>query len=84
MSERRVKTPEAFAELYESHRYKCYWGGRGGAKSTAFADALLVLADSRPMRVLCAREIQKSIRESVHQLLADRAADAALQTFRLH
>lgn len=50
-----------------------FWGGRGGAKSTAFADALLTLADSSPLRILCAREIQKSIKESVHELLTQRA-----------
>ncbi len=50
------------------------WGGRGGAKSTAAADAILTLADSKPLRVLCAREIQSSIKESVHALLKGRAA----------
>ena len=72
MSVRRIQTPEAFRELYSPARYKVFWGGRGGAKSTAFADALLTLADAKPLRILCAREIQRSIRESVHQLLADR------------
>ena len=75
MSVRRIQTPEAFADLYQPCRYKVYWGGRGAAKSTAFADALLTLADSKPLRILCAREIQRSIRESVHQLLADRAKE---------
>ena len=67
-----IQTPEAFAELYEPARYKVYWGGRGGAKSTAFADALILRGDERPMRILCAREKQNSIRESVHNLLAAR------------
>jgi len=73
LSVRRIQTPEAFAELYQPARYKVFWGGRGGAKSTAFADALLAQADEQPLRILCAREIQDSIRESVHQLIADRA-----------
>lgn len=72
MSRRRIKTPEAFRELYSPNRYKVYWGGRGGAKSTAFADALVAMGDSRPLRILCAREKQNSIRESVHNLLANR------------
>ena len=67
-----IETPEAFAELYESHRYKVYWGGRGGAKSTAFADALLVLGEQAPLRILCTREKQNSIKESVHALLEAR------------
>lgn len=74
MSVRKIQTPESFAELYRPARYKVYWGGRGGAKSTAVADALLAQADERPLRILCAREIQNSIRESVYQLLRDRIA----------
>lgn len=67
-----IDVPEPFLALYEPHRYKVYWGGRGGAKSTTVADALLVQGLQRPLRIFCAREIQKSIRESVHQLLTDR------------
>jgi len=72
MYQTTVETPSAFAELYQPHRYKVFWGGRGGAKSTAFADALIVLANASPLRILCAREKQNSIRESVHNLLASR------------
>lgn len=72
MSSRRIETPIAFKGLYEPHRYKVYYGGRGGAKSWAFADALLTLGDSKPLRILCAREKQVSIKDSVHQLLCDR------------
>ena len=68
----RIQIPEAFSGLWEPHRYKVYWGGRGGAKSTTIADALLLQGLQRPLRIFCAREIQKSIRESVHQLLTDR------------
>ena len=72
MSVRRIQTPEAFHELYSPHRYKVYWGGRGSGKSTAFADGILTKTDSQPLRVLCAREIQRSIKESVYELLAQR------------
>lgn len=41
-------------------------------KSWSFADALLFQCVKDPLRVLCAREIQKSIRDSVHKLLVDR------------
>ena len=68
----RHRTPLAFQGLYLPCRYKIYWGGRGGAKSTAIADALLSEGDDRPLRILCAREIQKSLKESVYQLLVDR------------
>jgi phage terminase large subunit len=62
----------AWAEpLFEPRRYKVAYGGRGSGKSWAFAMALLILGSQRTMRVLCAREIQKSLRDSVHQLLTD-------------
>lgn len=66
--------PSAFAGLFEPHRYKIYYGGRGGAKSWAFARALLLLGKQRPLRVLCARELQNSITQSVHKLIADQNA----------
>lgn len=47
------------------------YGGRGGAKSHAIARALLVLGMQSPLRIVCAREIQKSIKDSVHTLLSD-------------
>lgn len=57
--------------MFTPSRYKIYWGGRGGAKSWAFAIALLTIGYSRPIRVLCARELQTSIKDSVHKLLSD-------------
>ena len=74
MSVRTIKTPKAFAALYSPARHKVYWGGRAAGRSTAFADAILALADRSPLRVLCTREIQRSIKKSVHKLLADRIA----------
>lgn len=67
----RLKIPEAFEGLFQPKRYKIYYGGRGGAKSWACAEALLAIGLSRPIRVLCARELQKSIKDSVHKLLCD-------------
>lgn len=45
------------------------YGGRGGAKSWGVARALLIQGAERPLRILCARELQTSIKESVHHLL---------------
>ena len=78
-----IQTPYAFKELYEALRYKVYWGGRGGAKSTAFADALVMKASISPLRILCAREKQNSIKESVHALLKSRIANAELPGFEI-
>jgi phage terminase large subunit len=73
--------PEALAFLFEPARYKVAYGGRGGAKTWNFGRALLILASERPLRVLCTREIQKSIRESVHQLLRDQIKALGLEGF---
>lgn len=54
---------------YKKARYKVYWGGRGSAKSWGFAEALVRIAAERPVRILCAREFQNSIKESVHEIL---------------
>ena len=70
MSTLEIPLPDAFLPLYEPHRYKVFYGGRGGAKSWNFARAILALGIQRPLTVLCAREIQSSIKESVHGLLA--------------
>jgi phage terminase large subunit len=47
------------------------YGGRAGLKSWACAQALILHASDTRVSIVCAREIQKSIRESVHQLLCD-------------
>lgn len=67
----RLEIPSKFRGLWSPSRYKVYYGGRGGAKSWAFARTLIAMAASRSIRVLCARELQVSIGESVHRLLSD-------------
>lgn len=73
--------PPAFAPLFEPSRYKIFHGGRGAAKSWAFARALLIIGASKPLRIICAREFMNSIDESVHQLLSDQIAALGLQAF---
>lgn len=72
MSIRRIEIPRAFIFLLQDKaRYKCLYGGRGGGKSVAVALALLSMGISRKIRVLCTRELQASIQDSVHRLLSD-------------
>lgn len=52
-------------------RYKVYWGGRGSAKSWGIAEALIRQTARLPLRVLCLREFQNSIKESSHKMLVD-------------
>lgn len=55
--------------LFEYHRHKILRGGRGSAKSWSVARAHVVRATERKREVLCAREFQSSIKDSVHKLL---------------
>ena len=57
------------SDLMKPSRYKVYYGGRGGVKSWAASEALLRRAMAKPIRVICAREVQNSIEDSVHHLL---------------
>lgn len=70
-----VTIPEKLAFLFEPHRYKVVYGGRGGAKSWSIARALLVKALNSKLRILCARGVQISIKDSVHRLLKDQITD---------
>jgi phage terminase large subunit len=65
----------------EKSRYRVLYGGRGGAKSWGVARALLIKGAQRPLRILCAREFQTSIRDSVHKLLCDQIIDLRLDGF---
>lgn len=62
---------EDFLETKPGCRFKVAYGGRGSGKSWAFARMLIIRAAVRPVRILCARELQNSIQDSVHQLIVD-------------
>jgi len=51
-------------------RFKIAIGGRGGSKSIAFADLLLMKAQTEKCKVGCFREFQSSIEDSVHALFS--------------
>jgi phage terminase large subunit len=70
--------PAKLRPLFERAPYKALRGGRGGGKSWGVARALLIIGLQRPIRVLCTRETQKSIRDSVHKLLVDQIARMGL------
>lgn len=76
-----IAFPPKLKPLFAPHRYKILWGGRGSGKSWNIARALLLMALQRPLRILCAREFQNSIADSVHKLLADQIAAMGLQSY---
>lgn len=76
-----AKFPDKLQFLFDPAPYKTAHGGRGSGKSWGFARALLILGAQRPLRILCAREVQKSIEDSVHTLLKDQVAALGLNDF---
>ncbi len=64
-------------------RYKGLYGGRGSGKSWTMARALLLLAAETPHRILCLREKQTSLKESVYQLLVDQIGLMKLPGFQV-
>lgn len=76
-----VDLPEWARVLWEPKRHIALWGGRGGGKSHSVALALVLQAAERPLRILCAREVQNSIRDSVKRLLDDQIDRAGLRAF---
>ncbi len=78
----QVDAAEAVAEvLYAVARYKILYGGRGSTKSWAIADYIIIKTAFGKFRVLCTREIQGSIKDSVYRLLCDRIYFHKLQRF---
>jgi len=78
MTVANAKFPAKLGFLFHAKRYKVARGGRGSGKSWGFARALLILGAQKPIRILCTREIQKSIQQSVHQLLTDQIQQMGL------
>ena len=77
----RVEIPRKLDFLFRPARYKVAHGGRGSGKSWSFAQALLILGAKKKMRILCTREVQKSIKDSVHKLLSDQIKRLGLESF---
>lgn len=73
-----LQLPQKLEPLFTPARYKVAYGGRGAAKSWGFARALLIQGTVNPLRILCARETQRAIRDSVHRLLADQVITLGL------
>jgi phage terminase large subunit len=66
----RIELPEPLARVFEAPRgerlFRGAWGGRGSGKSYGFALMAAVWGYAEPLRILCTRELQVSIKESMH------------------
>lgn len=67
--------------LTDKKRYKVAYGGRGSAKSWTVARCLILNAIKSKVRILCTRQLQTSIKDSVHKLLCDSINDLKLNEY---
>ena len=70
-----IETPRAFAPLLGPARYKGAYGGRGSGKSHHFAEAAVErCVQMRGQRIVCVREVQRTLKDSVKRLIEDKIA----------
>ena len=69
MSTLRAEVPRKLAPLLDHSRYKGAHGGRGGGKSHFFAEQVILRCLKQPTKIVCIREVQDSIKDSVKALI---------------
>jgi len=80
----RIPTARVFLPLLEPKRYKGAWGGRGSGKSHFFAGlAVFRCVDQPGARILCVREVQKSLRDSAKRLIEDKISEFGVPGFEV-
>ena len=79
--EQEIAFAPKFQALFKPYRYKSFRGGRGSGKSMSIARALIIKAYQEQLRILCCREVQNTIRDSVHKLLSDQIDELGLNGF---
>ncbi|MGL4999510.1 MAG: PBSX family phage terminase large subunit [Cetobacterium sp.] len=82
MKQIQIDLPEKIAQIFEPSniRYRVAYGGRGSGKSIGYSRMLLVKALEKKTKVLCCRELQKSMKDSVHSLLVSQIDKLGLQS----
>jgi phage terminase large subunit-like protein len=74
-----IPTPRVFAPFLQPKRYKAAFGGRGSGKSHHFAEDIVDAAVRRSgLRVVCVREVQKTLKESAKRLIEDKITSYGL------
>lgn len=80
----QIETAEVFEPLLDPARYKGAHGGRGSGKSHFFAESAVETSLMKPgTRGVCVREVQKTLRESALQLIADKIERMKAPGFRV-
>lgn len=73
-----IETPRVFLPLLKDSRYKGAKGGRGSGKSHFFAELAVEMAYRKPIDIVCIREVQLTLAQSVKKLI-----EAKIQQFGL-
>lgn len=81
MSVLRVEAPVKLERLFRPARYKGAYGGRGGAKSHFFGQLCVLKNYSEPLKGVCIREVQNSIKDSVKSLIEGKIESLGLGGF---
>jgi len=76
-----IKIPPVYKALDEPHDYYVIKGGRGGSKSESIGRKLLLKGIEKPRKIVCGREFQSSIKESVYDMLGDFISTYKLDKF---
>jgi phage terminase large subunit len=76
-----IKIPKVFKSLDEPYRYKVMYGGRGSAKTWTVARKLILKGIENRLLILCTRELQKSVKQSVHRVIKEQIKIMGLDGF---
>lgn len=77
-----ISYPAVFQDLFKPFDYKIFFGGRSGTKSWTYSIALIChYGIEKPRLILCAREIQNSIADSVKKILDNTIERYSLRNF---
>lgn len=75
-----LQIPEKLLPLVQKHkRFKIIIGGRGSAKSTSVGRIFIMKTETEGADVLCLREFQASIEDSVHKLMKSSIEELGIQ-----
>lgn len=79
-----IDIPVEYKPLFDTWwREAAVYGGRYSLKSHTVATSYLIKARQSKRRILCCREFQNSINDSVHQLLADKIKQYNFTEFKV-
>lgn len=67
-----IATPRVFVPLLNPARYKGAYGGRGSGKSHFFAELAIERCLMEKTHIVCVREVQKTLDQSVKKLLEEK------------